>query len=117
MSKYRHELITLRITHSQLRPCLVHEKIMLVVSSLMTADSRKNHFINVSFLGLDQASDSGKNVSFLGTNEAFVINITVSVTLVSSHCKQWKAAAAAAPIVIMTPTYPQVNTPFKITCS
>ena len=44
----------------------------------MTADSRKNHFINVSFLGLDQASDSGKNVSFLGTNEAFVINNCLS---------------------------------------
>ena len=68
----------------------------------MTADSGKNHFINVSFLGLDQA---------------FVINITVSVTQVQSYWKQWKVAAAAAPIVIMTPTYPQVNAPFKITCS
>ena len=78
MSKYRHELVTLRIAHSQLGPCLVHEGIMLVVSNLMTADSSKNHFINVSFLGLDQASDSGKNVSFLGTNEASVINNGIS---------------------------------------
>ena len=71
----------------------------------------------MSFLGLDQASDSGKNVNFLGTDEAFVINITVSVTQVHSYWKQWTAAVAAAPLVIMTSTYPQVNAPFKITCS